>query len=64
MRKRLHEPINMVAPSAKKSRLDEARDQPVEEVPPTPAPHLNTARSSSVPPTVSPIREEARPAQD
>lgn len=64
MCKQLHEPIDMVTPSAKKPRPEEVRDQPTEEVAPTLVPHPDTARSNSVPLTASPVREEARLAQD
>lgn len=63
MHKQLHEPIDVVAPSTKKPR-QEAHDQPIKEMPSTPAPHPDTVGCSSVPPAVSYIREEPRSAPD
>lgn len=49
IRKRLHEPIDVVAPTAKKSRPEEVHDPPIKEVPHTLAPHPDIIGSSSIP---------------
>lgn len=64
IRKRLFKPIDVVAPSVKKSRPDKVREEPVTKVPLGPVPLPNTTRSSNIPFITSPVKEETRSAQE
>lgn len=64
MRKRLYEPIDVVAPLAKMSRPDKVREEPVMEVPSAPVPFPDITGFSSVLPAASPVREKICPTQD
>lgn len=64
MRKRLYEPIDVVALATKKSCPEESCDPPADEVPPAPVPPPDIAGSSSASHAVPPVREETQPTQD
>lgn len=63
-RKWLFKPIEVVAPPAKRSCLEEVHEDPVMDPPPTPVPPFYAIGSSSVPATASSFRTETCSAQD